>query len=305
MLAQAVPSEPEPSPNPGSPGPSPEAVLARLRELHEAVVGGRQDPRQLTLAEWSREVDRAFRNPPEPLEMGEAWLDQAGEALRLLSELCALKAQAIAPPAAGSGASPSPAGADPDGDELQGPAAELAAAGADVARATDGGAGTPGASEALQTAASRYVLLQQAAQALARQAERFALHQPRPEQAARSLLEVLQRLGPWPADSPGVSPQELARALTRVLRRRALADAARRAPAPALDWPRMMDRVRALIPAEGEASLEELLGQGHSRAEVIALFLAMLELVRMGELCLTEDGERGIRVARRHPSPAS
>ena len=278
---------------------APEAIVARLREVHEAVLSGRQDPRQLKLAEWSREVEQAFGTPPDGFEPGEGWLDQAGEALRLLSELCALKAQAIAPPAAGSGSSQPPSDAGTGGEADEGPAGDGASLGVEPAAPCEG------SSAALEEAASRYLRLREAAEALARQAELFAHLRPRPDQATRSLLEVLHRLGPWPPEGPGVSPQELVRALGRVLRRQALAETARRAPAPSLEWPRMMDRVRALVPPEGEAALEELLSQGQSRSEVIALFLAMLELVRVGELWLAEDGDRGIRVARRRPTPTS
>ena len=302
MLSETEPPEAMPEAPPAQSAPpsaAPEVVVARLREAHEAVLSGRQDPRQLALAQWSREVEQAFGAPPEAFEAGEGWLEQAGEALRLLSELCALKAQAIAPPPGGSNRSSPPSEAEGEGEAGR----ELPAGGAlldvDPAASSEGGA------SALQEAALRYLRLREAAQALARQAELFAHHRPRPEQAAKSLLEVLQRLGPWPPGGPGVTPQELLLALGRVLRRQALADSARRAPAPALDWPRMMDRVRALVPPEGEAALEELLSQGQSRSEVIALFLAILELVRVGELWLTEDDHLGIRVGRRRPDPKS
>ena len=275
-----------------------EALVSRLKETYEAVTSGRLDPRSLSLAWWSQQAERLFSRPPTAPSPEDGWLERAGEVLRWLSELAALKAQAIAPP-------PSlPPGEDPLGAEPGGNDGYAESVGELVG--LEAAEGETDAAVAWQQAEARYRHLHLAAEALARQAELFGRHLPRPEQAARHLLEALQLLGPWPDQGPGVSPQELALALARVWRRRALAETARQAPAPAMDWPRMMERVREQLKGRPAVGLEELLGQATSRAELIGLFLAVLELVRTGELWLGEEaGQGGIRLGLRASSPPS
>lgn len=259
-------------------------ALGPLREQYEAVVAGQQDAGDLHLEPLVRAVRSALGAPPEDPRKQEEWLAQAGEALRLLSELCALKAERVAP--APATAVPGPA---EDGRTLPGPS-DAAAAGE--------GSEANGAEADLAARAGWFERLQAAAEALARQAEGFSLHQPRPEPSA--LMESLRLLGPWPDEGPGVSPDELARVLERVLRRHALAEAASRAPAPSMDWEALLRRIRERVAGEEAVELGELVAAGADRAEVIAMFLVVLELVRVGELWLVEQAG-AIRVRRRRP----
>ncbi len=260
------------------------AAMEQLRERHEAVTAGQQDPRELQLEALVRWVRSALGPPPSDPVQQEAWLTQAGEALLLLSELCAIKAERLAP-------TPAPALSSPSGQEE----------GAWAAGDGTGGGGE-GASQdlaGLGDAARWFEGLQAAAEALAKQAEAFSVHQPRPQ--ASALMDSLRLLGPWPDGAPGVNPEDLARVLQRVLQRHALAEAARHAPAPSLDWASLLKRIRERVQAETGVDLGELVASGADRAEVIAIFLAVLELVRVGELWLVEEAE-AIRVRRRSPT---
>lgn len=264
------------------------SCVARLAQLRDAVLSGQQDPLELNLERLVQEAVEAFGAPPEDFQRQEAWLGAAGEALRLASELLAAKAQRLAPAPREEG----PAGA-PD---------QQAAAGEAPA---DGGLPGPGLEEEgpgsgleeLAQRAEAYQRFKEAARLLEQHAEAWSRHQPR--QAPSALLETLQRvLGPWPDGMPKVSAERLVEALEKVLQRTRMAERARQAPAPGFDWEALLAKVRQRTAHSPEpVDLARFLAEeARDRTEVIGLFLAVLELLRVGELWLTEhDGTIWIR----------
>lgn len=259
------------------------AHLARLARLKEQVASGEQDPLELNLAALVQETVEAFGAPPEGFHEQEAWLGAAGEALRLASELLAAKALRLAP-------------APHEPEEAEAQAQQAAAAHAlDEGEPDEEG---PGALEALQERALAYRRFREAARLLEMHARAWSLHQPR--QAPSALLEALQRvLGPWPDGTARVAPERLVEALERVLQRTRMADRARQAPTTAFEWEALLATVRRRTAQAGAepVELDRLLAEeGRDRTGVIGLFLAVLELVRVGELWLTEqDGRIWIR----------
>lgn len=256
--------------------------VARLAQLRDAIQSGQQDPLELSLERVVQETVQAFGSPPEDFHEQEVWLGAAGEALRLASELLAAKARRLAP--------------EPQGIEQAEAAAQQAAAEEALAGEEAMGPGSeeegPGtALEELARRAEAYQRFKEAARLLEQHAEAWSRHQPR--QAPSALLETLQRvLGPWPDGMPQVSADRLVEALEKVLQRTRMAERARHAPAPGFDWEDLLARVRQRTEdASGPVDLTQFLAQeARHRTEVIGLFLAVLELLRVGELWLTEQG---------------
>lgn len=268
------------------------SYVARLAQLRDAVLSGQQDPLQLNLERLVQETVGAFGSPPEDFQQQEVWLGAAGEALRLASELLAAKAQRLAPA--------------PRGEGQAGAADQQAAAGEALADEEASGSGFeeeegPGSGlEELSQRAEAYQRFKEAARLLEQHAEAWSRHQPR--QAPSALLETLQRvLGPWPDGMPQVSAERLVEALEKVLQRTRMAERARQAPAPGFDWEGLLARVRQRTAQTSEpVDLARFLAEeARDRTEVIGLFLAVLELLRVGELWLTEhNGNIWIRRRR-------
>lgn len=255
----------------GSPPPW-RATLDRLAEVWRALHSGQQDPLEVRLEPVVAETLRAFGPPPEDFERQEAWLGGAADALRILAELAAAKAQRLAPL--------------PQSESSQ--QGEATAPGVEE-EAVSGEEGPDGSLEELALRAETYKRFREAARVLEEQAEAWSRHQPR--QAPSALLETLQKmLGPWPGEAPQVSPDLLVEALARLLRRSRLADQARQAPAPAFDWAALLERVRRRARAPAPVDLAQMLAEeAADRSELIGLFLTVLELVRVGELWLKEQ----------------
>lgn len=252
--------------------------VAELARLREAVQSGQTDPLQLDLAAAVQATVEAFGAPPQAPQEQERWLGAAGEALRLASELLALKASRLAP-------EPAPEASAPGRDEQ---AASDAALLEDPA-AIEPGAEAEGGLDALARRAEAYRRFREAARLLEEQAEAWSRHQPR--QAPSVLLQTLEQvMGPWPADLPRDRAERLVEALARVLERTRMAQRAREAPSPGFDWEDLLARVRRRVQeAPGPVELAALLAEeGRDRTDVIGLFLAVLELLRVGELWLTE-----------------
>ncbi|MBQ6075396.1 MAG: segregation/condensation protein A [Lachnospiraceae bacterium] len=53
-----------------------------------------------------------------------------------------------------------------------------------------------------------------------------------------------------------------------------------------------LDHVRTLVKRPGRHTFRSLLGRAASKLEVVVTFLAVLELIKTGEICLTEDSTR-------------
>ncbi len=53
-----------------------------------------------------------------------------------------------------------------------------------------------------------------------------------------------------------------------------------------------LDHVRTLVKKPGRHTFRSLLGTAASKLEVVVTFLAVLELIKTGEICLTEDSTR-------------
>ena len=265
--------------------------VARLAQLRDAIQSGQQDPLLLNLERLVEETVQAFGPPPEDFQQQEVWLSAAGEALRLASELLAAKALRLAP---------APQQAEPaDAAQQQAAAGELLVDELDADPAADD-EGPGSALDELARRAEAYRRFKEAARLLEQHAEAWSRHQPR--QAPSALLEALQRtLGPWPDGMPPVSPDRLVEALEKVLQRVRLAERARHAPAPGFDWEELLARVRRRTEQASEPlDLAQFLAQeAKNRTEVIGLFLVVLELLRVGELWLTEhDGSILIRRRR-------
>ena len=263
--------------------------LAELNRWRERLQAGEVDPLEVELATLIHQTIEGFGTPPSDSELQESWLSAAGEALRIASELLNLKAQRLAPEpsreegAAGAGADETAAADEPVGGDLVG---------------LDGQDEAPtDALDVLARRAEAYRRYKEAARLLEEQAEAWSRHQPR--QAPSALLATLERmLGPWPDDLPPARAERLVEALVKVLDRTRMADRARHAPSPGFDWEELLGRVRRRVDeAGGPVDLAELLtAQARHRTEVIGLFLAVLELLRVGELWLSEqDGHLWIQ----------
>lgn len=261
--------------------------LAELNRWRERLQSGEVDPLDVDLATLIRETVECFGEPPSDSEAQELWLSTAGEALRVASDLLNLKAQRLAP-------EPAREDEGTGGDEA---AVADEPAGGDLVGLDDQEEAPSDALDVLARRAEAYRRFKEAARLLEEQAEAWSRHQPR--QAPSALLETLERvLGPWPDDLPPARAERLVEALAKVLDRTRMADRARHAPSPGFDWEELLGRVRRRVDqAGGPVDLAELLVQeARHRTEVIGLFLAVLELLRVGELCLTEqDGNLWIQ----------
>lgn len=267
----------------GAPAPG---ASSRLAELYDAVTTGRLDPLEIELKDLAAEVIEGFGDPPGSFEAEERWLRQAVEGLRQLSVLAEAKARRLAPPPAVAELQPSESAAEwepqlPPGD----------------GRDDEG----PDPAEELARRAALYERFREAAALLERQAEEWGRHRPR--EASSQLLQTLQEMLASAGGQEGstVRPDALVQALARVLRRQALADKARNAPAPSMDWPRLFARVREAT-SEGQVAFDTLLESASDRGEVIGLFLSVLELVRTGELWMEEEPQGRIWIRRRWAS---
>lgn len=127
----------------------------------------------------------------------------------------------------------------------------------------------------------RYAEVQQVSEWLAARAAGAQLSVPRPA------------AGSQPAGTPPdealpqkpLNPQLLVEGLRRVLER---LPREVEVPVQRIDWERIVNRVRERLAAGRQVLFEELI-MGASRREVIASFLAILELVRLGEARIWQD----------------
>ena len=127
----------------------------------------------------------------------------------------------------------------------------------------------------------RYSEVQQVSEWLAARAAGAQLSLPRPatepEPAADRSEEVLPQ--------KPLNPQLLVEGLRRVLER---LPRDVEVPVQRIDWEIIVSRVRERLAAGRQVLFEELI-MGASRREVIASFLAVLELVRLGEARIWQD----------------
>ncbi|WP_304173117.1 ScpA family protein [Limnochorda pilosa] len=130
--------------------------------------------------------------------------------------------------------------------------------------------------ELLERHQSRYRQVQQASEWLAARAEAAKRSLPRP---AGSPAEVPPEPPPEVLSQEPLDPQLLIEGLRRVLAR---LPREVEPPTRPIDWPAIVRRVRQRLATGRQVLFEELVA-GASRREVIASFLALLELVRLGE----------------------
>ncbi|WP_324717841.1 hypothetical protein U7230_06085 [Carboxydochorda subterranea] len=250
---------------------------AHLADLLEALQSGQQDPMALQLDDLVQQTIRELGPVPEDFQQQERWLNRAADALRVLSEMVLVKARLVAP----SPVAPAEAAVTEAPTPALSPAEDEDEAG-------------PDPSAELEAQAELYRRFREAAVLLEEQADAWSRHQPRP--APSELIRTIESwMQSWPEAMPHVGADALAGALVRVLGRQAMAERARGAPAPSLDWPRLFGRVRSML-GHDPVDMENLLTQAGDRGEVIGLFLAVLELVKVGEVWLQQqDGRIWIR----------
>lgn len=135
--------------------------------------------------------------------------------------------------------------------------------------------------ELLERHQSRYRQVQQASDWLAARAAGAKLSLPRPAAAGEKVEEPQEALLPQDPLDPHLLVDGLRRVLERLPREV-------EPPTQQIDWEGIVNRVRGRL-AKGRQVLFEELIMGASRREVIASFLAILELVRLGEARVWQD----------------
>lgn len=93
-----------------------------------------------------------------------------------------------------------------------------------------------------------------------------------------------------PFDIGKVKPEDLARALERILSKAQPVDVAPLGkPRPSLA--ELMRGIMSSVKEKGKALIEDMLPETYSRLDVVFVFLALLELLRIGQLSAAMEGE--------------
>jgi segregation and condensation protein A len=150
------------------------------------------------------------------------------------------------------------------------------------------------------------VLEEPAGDLLARRLEEYNLYyQARLALAERaeSGLHSFIRLAPPPEVGQRLAPSSVSLELLVVALKRVLATAP--SPAKASNGPTLGERIAALRQAMtvGVVRLGELFAQAASRVEIIVTFLALLELIRIGEARVRQEGLFGEILVEPRPEP--
>ena len=123
------------------------------------------------------------------------------------------------------------------------------------------------------------------------------------DEAARSYLAKTLDPDAAPAEKLTISQERLVGALRGALARLPkVATVSVPPPAAAASVDRRCAAVRALLAERGTVSLDEVFAVATSRLEVIATFLALLELLKRGEICVEPDPDAtGVMVVSATP----